>query len=176
MPSIFHHKVFKTTNFDHTSEVLNEVSDNQQEHKDGSDSETLQLDSAETTSFTVSSNQSVLDTSILLHDYCGYIDTSTLSQPKNQFTQTDVLQKESVGIQTSESYSDLSENNDVSFNTTCDKTTSTIAPFLTIEDLKQDISFYTGLPNKETFYILFEHLSVYYKCEVSEVLGGRPKN
>lgn len=48
-------------------------------------------------------------------------------------------------------------------------------PFLTIEDIKQDISFYTGLPNKETFYLLFEHLSVYYKCEVSDVLGGRPR-
>lgn len=45
-----------------------------------------------------------------------------------------------VGIQTSESYSDVSENNDVSSNITCDKTTSTtFIPFLTIEDIKQDI-------------------------------------
>lgn len=177
LPSIFHHKVFKTTKFDHTPEVLKEVVDNQQEHiKDGSGSETSQSDSAETSSFKVNSNQSVLDTSILLHDYCGYIDTSTLSQPKNQFTQTDVLQNKSVGIQKSESYSDVFENNDVSSNITCDKTTSTtFIPFLTIEDIKQDISFYTGLPNKETFYLLFEHLSVYYKCEVSDVLGGRPR-
>lgn len=84
--------------------------DNQQEHKDGSDTETLQSDSAETSIFTVNSNQSELDTSILLHDYCGHIDTSTLSRPKNQFTQTDVLQNESVVIQTSESYSDVPEN------------------------------------------------------------------
>lgn len=140
LPSIFHHKVFKTTNFDHTPEVLKEVVDNQQKHKDGSDSESSQPDSAETSSFTVNSNQSVLDTSILLHDYCGYIDTSTLSRPKNQFTQTDVLQNKHVGIQTSESYSDVSENNDVSSNITCDKTTSTtFIPFLTIEDIKQDI-------------------------------------
>lgn len=76
LPSIFHHKVFKTTKFDHTPEVLKEVVDNQQEHmKDGSGSETSQSDSAETSSFKVNSNQSVLDTSILLHDYCGYIDT-----------------------------------------------------------------------------------------------------
>lgn len=82
---------------------MTEVVENQQDHKEGSDSETLQSDSAETSSFTVNSNQSVLDTSILLlHSYCGYIDTSTLSRPKNQFKQTDVLQNESVGIQTSE--------------------------------------------------------------------------
>lgn len=114
------------------------------------------------------------------HRYYCMITVATLThQPYpsrriNSHKLIDVLQNKSVGIQTSESYStsDVSENNDVSSNITCEKTTSTaFIPFLTIEDIKQDISFYTDLPNKETFYLLFEHLSVYYKCEVSDVLG-----
>ncbi|XP_062611091.1 uncharacterized protein LOC134272931 [Saccostrea cucullata] len=174
LPSIFHHKTFKTTNFDQTTEVLKEINDNQQENTVRSDSETSESDSAENPSFTVDANKSVLDTSVLMHDYCGLIETSTLSHQKNQLTQTDVQQNDSVCIQTIESYLDTCGSNMVSSKKFCDKSTGTTLPFLTVEDLKQDISFYTGLPNKETFYLLFQHLSDFHKCTVPDT-GGRPK-
>ncbi|XP_062567145.1 uncharacterized protein LOC134229407 [Saccostrea cucullata] len=174
LPSIFHHKTFKTTNFDQTTEVLKEINDNQQENTVRSDSETSESDSAENPSFTVDANKSVLDTSVLMHDYCGLIETSTLSHQKNQLTQTDVQQNDSVCIQTIESYLDTCGSNMVSSKKLCDKSTGTTLPFLTVEDLKQDISFYTGLPNKETFYLLFQHLSDFHKCTVPDT-GGRPK-
>lgn len=109
---------------------MKEVVDNRQENKDGSESATSESGSAETSSFIVNSNQSALDTSIFLHDYGGYIDTLTLFRSKNKLAQTDVLQNKHVMIQTSESYSDVSENIDVSLR---DKTTSTtVIPFITI--------------------------------------------
>lgn len=69
------------------------------------------------------------------------IDVATLThQPypgrrTNSHKEIDVLQDESVGILTSENYSDVYENNNFSSNITYDKTTSTnFIPFLTIQN------------------------------------------
>jgi hypothetical protein len=40
-----------------------------------------------------------------------------------------------------------------------DAEVNTTLPSLVIEDLSsEEVTFYTGLPNKETFYLLFEHI------------------
>jgi hypothetical protein len=38
----------------------------------------------------------------------------------------------------------------------------------------EEVTFYTGLPNKETFYLLFEHIMSNRKISDPEI-GGRPR-
>lgn len=53
---------------------------------------------------------------------------------------------------------------------------NTSRPSLVIEDLSSEgVTFSTGLPNKETFYLLFEHIVSNRNIFDSEI-GGRPRN
>ena len=120
-------------------------------------------------SFLVNDSFSTIDTSVMIHDYCGSIDPTHISTLRNQKTQYD-----NNLINTSSQTDSFVEN----LYTACpisDAEGNTSLPSLVIEDLSsEEATFSTGLPNKETFYLLFEHIMSNRKISNPEI-GGRPR-
>ena len=122
------------------------------------------------TSFLVNDSFSIIDTSVMMHDYCGSIDPTHISTLRNQETQYD-----NNLINTSSQTDSFVKNITYTACPISDAEVNTSLPSLVIEDLSsEEVTFYTGLPNKETFYLLFEHIMSNRKISDPEI-GGRPR-
>ncbi|CAC5426566.1 unnamed protein product [Mytilus coruscus] len=93
LPSIFDHKIFRTTNFDSSFkefEENNDCTEYEADHDiicDGNEEANNGIaDDPSKHLFTVD-NPSTINTSVILNDYCGYIDPSHISSKLNQETQ-----------------------------------------------------------------------------------------
>lgn len=127
-------------------------------------------------------SESVLDTSVAFHDYCG--TPRVLSSIRHQYCQTDPPIKISSSTQTDET--DITKM--------CDNTSQTDkvvkkdfgvqvnTPLLTFDDIRGDDQkcvFYTGIPESSTFEALFEEIvEDAEECtggSKDRSVGGRPR-
>ncbi|CAC5410779.1 unnamed protein product [Mytilus coruscus] len=180
LPSIFDHKIFKTTNFDSSFkefEENNDCTEYEADHDimcDGNEEANNDIADDPSKHFFTVDNPSTINTSVMLNDYCGYIDPSHISSKLNQETQ---CENTCTGIlnDTSSQTDTEKENKPYTVFPITDAEVNTTLPFLAIEDLSsEEVTFYTGLPNKPTFYLLYEHIMSNRKT-VDPETGGRPQ-
>ena len=116
-------------------------------------------------------SESVLDTSMFFHDYCG--TPRIISSIRHQYSETDPVVKVSVDIQTDTT--DVKHTIETSIQTDAtdyvDISVQANLPLLTFDDIcgdDQKCVFYTGIPESSTFEALFEEI----KQDAEECTGG----
>lgn len=137
-----------------------------------------------------SAGDSVLHTSLMLHDYCGAVDRGTLSTHMNKCEQTDP--NEGIEPLCGKTFSDASVQCNIKLTSTstmvqtenvhakasvetCTVGIQTNRPDLAFEDIKhsdEKVMFYTGLPNAGTFHTLFDEMSDAFQNTQRKDSGG----
>ncbi|XP_033725462.1 uncharacterized protein LOC117315399 [Pecten maximus] len=159
IPSLFGSKIFKTSKLDENLDIESEVVINMEEESD------LNSSNSSNSSFELAqgfvTSESILDTSLRVHDYFGQTD-SDRSTIRNQYVQTEAT---SITVETQTDDASVSFFKDVGCQTVdiecVDASEQVCLPLLTYDDIKYDdqkILFYTGIPDSDTFKALYDEV------------------
>lgn len=184
LPSIFPNKVFKTSAPSTTSAPAVPFS-----HEPGV--EDNQLPESEDNQDSLEQTDDPLKDSLNMHDYHKDWTTCAGEVPKNKETQTIMLTVDSSTQTDESSFNSMAMKKCFSSSAETqtdgklfvDKGIQVSRPVFTFEDVEQDdskILFYTGIPNKETFYAVFDEikdnaLESTTRLGISSSNQGRPR-
>ncbi|XP_071079603.1 uncharacterized protein [Haliotis cracherodii] len=154
LPSIFHHKVFKSTKLQDLYVVTPDAAHEERENS-ATDSESEAPRRRCPPRLKSHSSLSSLDVSVLMHDYVDRLDTEdirTVADFRHQeVTVTPCAQDACTQTNFPVSMTDNSHLTDNS---------NSHRPWLTVDDLTDaEMLFYTGLPDKNSFTVLFDELT-----------------
>ncbi|XP_060084109.1 uncharacterized protein LOC132563365 [Ylistrum balloti] len=161
IPSCFGSKSFRTSKLDENqNDIENEVPEVLEQEIECNIS--LNSDDSLSSAQGFVTSESVLDTSLRIHDYLGHPDVESYSSIRNQYVQT-MPSNRTIGTQTEgDSFVRRFVDADCQTNdeTVCvDASAQVSLPILTYDDIKSDgqkLMFYTGIPDADTFDALFD--------------------
>ncbi|XP_056000001.1 uncharacterized protein LOC130048037 [Ostrea edulis] len=179
IPTLFPTRIFKLSRMD-ASESTSDASDQNKEESMDTSTEMESVQTADTSLHTTGASEY---TSLDMHDYFGSEFTTVTSDfvHVNKCTQTVFAVSQDQSVQTNKMSTELKNNFCQTDSNKCDFLCQASKPDIVFEDIQESdekIMFYTGIPNKGTFNLLFNEIVVpYHRTQTDTVknCGGRPR-